>query len=81
MYNFHAHSLLAFCIFPIKIKHVHMLYVKCIFPCCHKHTCNNQGIIIVSTLLLAIGNRTFLIVNNGSLMKLAQMYEFIAEGP
>ena len=41
------------------------------------HTCNILGIIVVSTL----GNRTFLIVNNSSLMKLAQMYEFIAEGP
>ena len=27
------------------------------------------------------GNRTFLVVNNSNLMKLAQMYEFIAEGP
>lgn len=27
------------------------------------------------------GNRTFLVVNNSGLMKLAQMYEFIAEGP
>ena len=28
-----------------------------------------------------LGNRTFLVVNNSGLMKLAQMYEFIAEGP
>ena len=28
-----------------------------------------------------IGGRTFLIVNNSSLMKLAQMYEFTAESP
>ena len=28
-----------------------------------------------------VGGRTFLIVNNSSLMKLAQMYEFTAESP
>ena len=28
-----------------------------------------------------IGGRTFLLVNNSSLMKFAQMYEFIAENP
>ena len=27
------------------------------------------------------GGRTFLIVNNSSLMKLAQMYEFTADSP
>ena len=31
--------------------------------------------------MCAVGGRTFLLVNNSELMKLAQMYEFIAEGP
>ena len=38
-------------------------------------------LILLLTFVRITGNRTFLVVNNSSLMKLAQMYEFIAEGP
>ena len=71
MHDFHARSLLAFPYLLLSMISAYFL------NCCHKHTCNILGVIVVSTL----GNRTFLIVNNSSLMKLAQMYEFIAEGP
>ena len=37
--------------------------------------------IFVSLRFLFLGGRTFLLVNTSSLMKLAQMYEFSAEGP
>ena len=37
--------------------------------------------IFVSLRFSFLGGRTFLLVNTSSLMKLAQMYEFSAEGP
>ena len=47
------------------------------FPkCSHIYTYRSHYLLFSS-----IGNRTFLVVNNSGLMKLAQMYEFIAEGP
>ena len=42
----------------------------------HVHVYDTTCVIYV-----CVGGRTFLIVNNSSLMKLAQMYEFTAESP
>ena len=45
----------------------------CVFVC--------EGVCEGVRVCPCAGGRTFLVVNNSSLMKLAQMYEFIAEGP
>ena len=37
--------------------------------------------VLYHVLVCSLGNRTFFVVNNSPAMKLAQMYQFIAEGP